>query len=186
MPRAASYGRMWSTRRGSSSTAPGDEEDHPLPERDMFSSDLSELESESEYNPDNEDGEKHKNVLRHIRFEVGSNGCAVVTVVETVADIFSQLNETVWVKPKGCFEWFRGSVKKIRESPSSRGSKVCSRTGPNHAAGGTSDEQAQKRGAQYVVVFRRHNTNMRDIFSLTEGTIKADTPRVRALVRMAS
>lgn len=31
---------------------------------------------------------------------------------------FSQLRETVWVKPRGCFEWFRGTVLKIREPPS--------------------------------------------------------------------
>ncbi|TBU30791.1 hypothetical protein BD311DRAFT_172382 [Dichomitus squalens] len=145
MPRAATYGRIWSERRGSSSTATSDEDDRPIPESDSFSSDLSELESESEYNPDTEDEDLVKNKPREHKFK---------------------LHENVWVKPRGCFEWFRGSVKKIRESHSSRGTK--------------------KRGTLYLVVFRRHHTNMRDIFSSTEGTIKPDTPRVRALVRMAS
>ncbi|KAI1790474.1 hypothetical protein LXA43DRAFT_1016371 [Ganoderma leucocontextum] len=146
MPRTATYGRMWSGRRKSSSCTNYNDEDRSPRDYDFFgSSDLSEPETEPEYTHETEDDAFDKSGPRDYRFE---------------------LRETVWVKPRGCFEWFRGTVMKIRE-PSSR-------------------ELVKKRGTLYLVIFRRHHTNMRDIFSWTEGNIRPDTPPVRALVRRAS
>lgn len=93
------------------------------------------------------------------------------------------------MKPRGCFEWFRGTVLKIREPPSRDLVKVRSRAGPSSCdkqAYLTDEVAAQKRGTLYLVIFRRHHTNMRDIFSSLEGNIRPDTPPVRALVRRAS
>ncbi|PIL30757.1 hypothetical protein GSI_06925 [Ganoderma sinense ZZ0214-1] len=150
MPRsAATYRRMWSGRRkpASSSSYSDDSEDRAPRDYDFFgSSDLSEPETEPEYTPETEDGTFDKSGPRDYRFE---------------------LRETVWVKPRGCFEWFRGTVLKIREPP-------------------LRDRDSVKRGTLYLVIFRRHHTNMRDIFSSTEGNIRPDTPPVRALVRGAS
>lgn len=145
MPRSATYGRLWSGRRKTGSSSSYSDEDRTPRDYDFFgSSDLSEPETETEYTPETEDG-FDKSGARDYRFE---------------------LRETVWVKPRGCFEWFRGTVLKIREPPSR--------------------DLVKKRGTLYLVIFRRHHTNMRDIFSSLEGNIRPDTPPVRALVRRAS
>ncbi|RPD59456.1 hypothetical protein L227DRAFT_576272 [Lentinus tigrinus ALCF2SS1-6] len=126
-------------RAGSSSTS-SDYEDHRDPWGDDMS-ELSELESESDYTPDT-DEEAHRESKN-----------------EPEGRQFN-LRQPVLVKPRGCREWYAGTVVKIRE-PSKEHNRPC---------------------RLYVVVFRRYRTNIRDAFSPLEGSIEPDTPQLRSLL----
>ncbi|KAH9939017.1 uncharacterized protein BXZ73DRAFT_99692 [Epithele typhae] len=140
MPRATAAAtraraRVWSSR----SSASSEDEDRLNAEIEYESSELSELDNDSDYTPESEDeGRTPDNYESH----------------------HYQVRDPVWVKPKGCPEWYRGRVVKVQ--PVSR--------------------ESRKRGPLYLVVFRRQYTNMRDCFAPREGTIRPDSPRVRALI----
>ena len=97
----------------------------------------------------------------------------------------TQPRENVWVRPKGSPEWYRGRIMKVQ--PPSRESKVRSSRATSSRTCRARKLTVvllapQKRGPLYLVVFRRQFTNMRNNFAPREGTIRPDTPRVRALI----
>ncbi|KAI0641102.1 hypothetical protein C8Q79DRAFT_320712 [Trametes meyenii] len=76
--------------------------------------------------------------------------------------------DSVWVKPKGTLTWYQGVITKIKQPTDLE---------PLHV---------MKPGPLYLVVFRRYHTNLRAWFSPLEGSMKPDTPHVRALLQGSS
>ena len=100
-------------RAGSSSTS-SDYEDHHDPWGDDMS-ELSELESDPGYTPDTDDevqGESDDE-SEGSQFKVGPQ--LTVARYRTLTKILPQLRQSVLVRPRGCRQWYAGTVVKIRE-----------------------------------------------------------------------